>query len=163
MNGNILTNSSLEEGAPVLKMANFENGKRQKGKILIQVRRLRFGNGIPGIIAVQQNKNDGLAPTGDKSLLRQPVINGSTSVIELRRGEHGLGFSIVGGFGTPHGDMPVYVKTVFDTGPAAEHGGLKRADQILSVNGISLKGLTHLEAVDLLKYGEETDTYQIIS
>lgn len=33
--------------------------------------------------------------------------------ISLERGPDGLGFSIVGGFGSPHGDLPIYVKTVF--------------------------------------------------
>lgn len=33
--------------------------------------------------------------------------------IHLERGPDGLGFSIVGGFGSPHGDLPIYVKTVF--------------------------------------------------
>ena len=153
VNGNDLTNSSQEEAAPVLKMA--------QGKILMQVRRLRVGNRRHQ--QQQQNKDDGHPPTGDKSLPPQPVMNGTPAVIELKRGEHGLGFSIVGGFGSPHGDMPVYVKTVFDTGAAAEHGGLKRGDQILSVNGISLEGLTHLEAVNILKNCEGTVTLHIIS
>ena len=151
VNGNDLTNSSQEEAAPVLKMA--------QGKILMQVRRLRVGNRRHQQ-QQQQSKEDG---QGDKSLPPQPVMNGSPAVIELKRGEHGLGFSIVGGFGSPHGDMPVYVKTVFDTGAAAEHGGLKRGDQILSVNGISLEGLTHLEAVNILKNCEGTVTLHIIS
>ncbi len=45
----------------------------------------------------------------------------------LCRGQHNLGFSIVGGFGSPHGDMPIFVKTVFEKGAAADHGGLKRS------------------------------------
>ena len=150
VNGNDLTNSSQEEAAPVLKMA--------QGKILMQVRRLRVGNRRHQ----QQQQNKDQDGQGDKSLPPQPVMNGNPAVIELKRGEHGLGFSIVGGFGSPHGDMPVYVKTVFDTGAAAEHGGLKRGDQILSVNGISLEGLTHLEAVNILKNCEGTVTLHII-
>ncbi|KAF7651939.1 hypothetical protein LDENG_00103640 [Lucifuga dentata] len=34
--------------------------------------------------------------------------------VSLERGSSGLGFSIVGGFGSPHGDLPIYIKTVFN-------------------------------------------------
>lgn len=34
-------------------------------------------------------------------------------LIVLEKGSDGLGFSIVGGYGSPHGDLPIYVKTIF--------------------------------------------------
>lgn len=34
--------------------------------------------------------------------------------VTLERGSSGLGFSIVGGFGGPHGDLPIYIKTIFN-------------------------------------------------
>uniref|UniRef100_A0A3Q3FKW5 PDZ domain-containing protein n=1 Tax=Labrus bergylta TaxID=56723 RepID=A0A3Q3FKW5_9LABR len=71
----------------------------------------------------------------------------SASTITLGRGPDGLGFSIVGGHGSPHGDLPIYVKT----GAAAEDGRLKRGDQIMAVNGQTLDGVTHEEAVGILK------------
>jgi multiple PDZ domain protein len=72
--------------------------------------------------------------------------------VRLARGPDGLGFSIVGGHGSPHGDLPIYVKTVFDSGAAASSGALRRGDQIIAVDGISLEGLTHQEAVAVLKH-----------
>ncbi|XP_040002087.1 multiple PDZ domain protein isoform X2 [Xiphias gladius] len=71
--------------------------------------------------------------------------------VTLERGSSGLGFSIVGGFGSPHGDLPIYIKTVFSKGAAIEDGRLKRGDQIIAVNGQCLEGVTHAEAVDILK------------
>ncbi|XP_063962807.1 multiple PDZ domain protein-like isoform X1 [Lytechinus pictus] len=71
--------------------------------------------------------------------------------VTLERGPDGLGFSIVGGYGSPHGNLPIYIKTVFDRGAAAVAKQLKRGDQILAVNGESLEGATHQAAVNLLK------------
>ncbi|XP_064625556.1 multiple PDZ domain protein-like isoform X22 [Lineus longissimus] len=70
--------------------------------------------------------------------------------IILTRKAEGLGFSIVGGHGSPHGDLPIYVKTVFSKGAAAADGRLKRGDQIAAVNNRSLEGITHEEAVKIL-------------
>ncbi|XP_064261419.1 multiple PDZ domain protein isoform X17 [Passer domesticus] len=83
--------------------------------------------------------------------------------INLDRGPDGLGFSIVGGYGSPHGDLPIYVKTVFAKGAAAEDGRLKRGDQIIAVNGQSLEGVTHEEAVAILKRTKGTVTLTVLS
>ncbi|XP_032490891.1 multiple PDZ domain protein isoform X3 [Phocoena sinus] len=83
--------------------------------------------------------------------------------IALDRGPDGLGFSIVGGYGSPHGDLPIYVKTVFAKGAASEDGRLKRGDQIIAVNGQSLEGVTHEEAVSILKRTKGTVTLMVLS
>ncbi|XP_042256570.1 multiple PDZ domain protein isoform X5 [Thunnus maccoyii] len=83
--------------------------------------------------------------------------------IILERGPDGLGFSIVGGYGSPHGDLPIYVKTVFGKGAAAEDGRLKRGDQIIAVNGQTLEGVTHEEAVGILKRTKGSVTLTVLS
>uniref|UniRef100_A0A671EX07 Multiple PDZ domain crumbs cell polarity complex component n=1 Tax=Rhinolophus ferrumequinum TaxID=59479 RepID=A0A671EX07_RHIFE len=83
--------------------------------------------------------------------------------ITLDRGPDGLGFSIVGGYGSPHGDLPIYIKTVFAKGAASEDGRLKRGDQIIAVNGQSLEGVTHEEAVAILKRTKGTVTLMVLS
>ncbi|KAF2347803.1 PDZ domain [Trinorchestia longiramus] len=86
---------------------------------------------------------------------QQPQSPGIREII-LERGDDGLGFSIVGGFGSNLGDLPIYVKSVFERGSAAREGTLRRGDQILSVNGTSLRGLTHASAVTVLKEAKGT-------
>ncbi|XP_077574920.1 multiple PDZ domain protein isoform X3 [Stigmatopora nigra] len=83
--------------------------------------------------------------------------------VSLDRTSLGLGFSIVGGFGSPHGDLPIYIKTIFNKGAAIEDGTLKRGDQIIAVNGHCLEGVTHAEAVDLLKKTKGTVVLTVLS
>ncbi|PWA32696.1 hypothetical protein CCH79_00012399 [Gambusia affinis] len=90
------------------------------------------------------------------SLLPDPYSPRVYKTISLERGLSGLGFSIVGGFGSPQGDLPIYVKTIFSKGAAIEDGRLKRGDQIIAVNGHCLEGVTHAEAVEILKKTKET-------
>lgn len=60
--------------------------------------------------------------------------------VQLERGADGLGFSIVGGRGNPQGDLPIFVKSVFERGAAAQSGRLKPGDQIYAVDDHLLEG-----------------------
>ncbi|KAF0311564.1 PDZ domain-containing protein 2 [Amphibalanus amphitrite] len=74
-----------------------------------------------------------------------------TVSFEKGAGKKSLGFSIVGGRDSPKGNMGIYVKTVFPNGQAAEEGKLIEGDEILAVNGYSMQGLSHGEAVVVFK------------
>ncbi|XP_077441094.1 inaD-like protein isoform X2 [Vanacampus margaritifer] len=88
--------------------------------------------------------------------------SGRRTVI-VEKASDGFGFSIVGGVGSAHGDLPIYVKSVFNKGAAAADGLPKRGDQVLSVNGESLDGATHEQAVAILKKHAGSVTLELLS
>ncbi|XP_055061375.2 multiple PDZ domain protein isoform X2 [Misgurnus anguillicaudatus] len=98
-----------------------------------------------------------------ENLKNKPHSFPQFQTITLERGSAGLGFSIVGGFGSSHGDLPIYVKNVFPKGAAVDDGRLRRGDQLLAVNGQSLEGVTHAEAVEILRQTSGPVTLQILS
>uniref|UniRef100_A0A1I7XS87 PDZ domain-containing protein n=1 Tax=Heterorhabditis bacteriophora TaxID=37862 RepID=A0A1I7XS87_HETBA len=69
--------------------------------------------------------------------------------VELERGARGFGFSIRGGH--EFGAMPLFVLRVAEDGPASRDGRLRVGDQLISINGRDTKGLTHEEAIQLIK------------
>jgi len=69
-------------------------------------------------------------------------------VVELPKTEEGLGFNVMGG---KEQNSPIYISRIIPGGVADRHGGLKRGDQLLSVNGVSVDGENHEKAVELLK------------
>ncbi|XP_040341615.1 FERM and PDZ domain-containing protein 2 isoform X4 [Herpailurus yagouaroundi] len=71
--------------------------------------------------------------------------------VELVKEDGTLGFSVTGGINTsvPYGG--IYVKSIVSGGPAAKEGQILRGDRLLQVDGVSLCGLTHKQAVQCLK------------
>uniref|UniRef100_A0A3Q3WGR9 Discs, large homolog 3 (Drosophila) n=1 Tax=Mola mola TaxID=94237 RepID=A0A3Q3WGR9_MOLML len=67
--------------------------------------------------------------------------------IMLCKGSMGLGFNIVGG----EDGEGIFVSFILAGGPADLSGELRRGDQILSVNGVDLRGATHEQAAAALK------------
>ena len=71
--------------------------------------------------------------------------------VELSRGARGFGFSIRGG--REFHSMPLFVLRIAGDGPAAGDGRLRVGDQIIEINGINTKEMTHAEAIELIKSG----------
>nr|XP_040036159.1 disks large homolog 2 isoform X24 [Gasterosteus aculeatus aculeatus] len=82
-----------------------------------------------------------------KHLLGEEEINREPRKVVLQKGSTGLGFNIVGG----EDGEGIFVSFILAGGPADLSGELRRGDQILSVNGIDLRGATHEQAAAALK------------
>lgn len=62
-------------------------------------------------------------------------------VVELPKTDEGLGFNVMGG---KEQNSPIYISRIIPGGVAERHGGLKRGDQLLSVNGVVCGNLIEL-------------------
>ncbi|XP_051542230.1 disks large homolog 2-like isoform X4 [Myxocyprinus asiaticus] len=87
-------------------------------------------------------------------LLPDSEISREPRKIVLHKGSTGLGFNIVGG----EDGEGIFVSFILAGGPADLSGELRRGDQIISVNGIDLRGATHEQAAAALKGAGQTVT-----
>ncbi|XP_067640322.1 disks large 1 tumor suppressor protein isoform X4 [Eurosta solidaginis] len=86
-------------------------------------------------------------PPGTPRAVSTEDITREPRTITIQKGPQGLGFNIVGG----EDGQGIYVSFILAGGPADAGGELKRGDQLVSVNNISLKNATHEEAAQALK------------
>uniref|UniRef100_A0A8R1UIS0 Magi-1 n=1 Tax=Pristionchus pacificus TaxID=54126 RepID=A0A8R1UIS0_PRIPA len=94
----------------------------------------------------------GATPVSHHGTSAYDSMDGRASIVtvELSRGTKGFGFSIRGG--TEFDNMPLFVLRIAEDGPAASREGrLRVGDQLMTINGRDTKGLTHEEAITLIK------------
>ncbi|KAK2889507.1 hypothetical protein Q8A67_014882 [Cirrhinus molitorella] len=63
--------------------------------------------------------------------------------------ETGFGFRVLGGEGA---DQPVYIGAIIPQGAAEKEGRLRAGDELVGIDGITVKGKSHKQVLDLMTY-----------
>uniref|UniRef100_A0A8C1G8X6 Membrane-associated guanylate kinase, WW and PDZ domain-containing protein 1 n=1 Tax=Cyprinus carpio TaxID=7962 RepID=A0A8C1G8X6_CYPCA len=64
-----------------------------------------------------------------------------------REQETGFGFRVLGGEGT---EQPVYIGAIIPQGAAEKEGRLRAGDELVGIDGITVKGKSHKQVLDLM-------------
>lgn len=86
-----------------------------------------------------------------KDILHKAPTEPIIKQITLEKNAFGLGFSLGGGRDSIYGDTPIYVKCVFKDSVAGRNGELKSGDEIIDVNGQSMRNLSNVEAIETIR------------
>uniref|UniRef100_A0A670Z268 Tyrosine-protein phosphatase non-receptor type 13 n=1 Tax=Pseudonaja textilis TaxID=8673 RepID=A0A670Z268_PSETE len=82
---------------------------------------------------------------------KMPLKPGDIFEVKLVKNENGLGISVTGGVNTSVKYGGLYVKAIIPKGAAEADGRIQKGDRVLSVNGITLEGATHKQAVEIMR------------
>ncbi|XP_060043758.1 tyrosine-protein phosphatase non-receptor type 13 isoform X12 [Erinaceus europaeus] len=86
-----------------------------------------------------------------KTFPSSPPNPGDIFEVELAKYDNSLGISVTGGVNTSVRHGGIYVKAVIPKGAAESDGRIHKGDRVLAVNGVSLEGATHKQAVETLR------------
>ncbi|XP_011807183.1 PREDICTED: tyrosine-protein phosphatase non-receptor type 13 isoform X5 [Colobus angolensis palliatus] len=86
-----------------------------------------------------------------KTFSSSPPKPGDIFEVELAKNDNSLGISVTGGVNTSVKHGGIYVKAVIPKGAAESDGRIHKGDRVLAVNGVSLEGATHKQAVETLR------------
>nr|XP_020140188.1 tyrosine-protein phosphatase non-receptor type 13 isoform X5 [Microcebus murinus] len=84
------------------------------------------------------------------------------TLVNLKKdAKYGLGFQIIGGEKMGRLDLGVFISSITPGGPADLDGRLKPGDRLISVNSVSLEGVSHHTAIEILQNAPEDVTLVI--
>ncbi|XP_058575569.1 tyrosine-protein phosphatase non-receptor type 13 isoform X7 [Neofelis nebulosa] len=84
------------------------------------------------------------------------------TLVSLKKdAKYGLGFQIIGGEKMGRLDLGVFISSITPGGPADLDGYLKPGDRLISVNSVSLEGVSHHAAIEILQNAPEDVTLVI--
>ncbi|XP_032757706.1 inaD-like protein isoform X2 [Rattus rattus] len=164
VNGEDVRQASQETVATILKCV--------QGLVQLEIGRLRAGSWASSRKTSQNSQGDQHSAHSSCRPSFAPVITSLQNLVGTKRSSDppqkcteeeprtveiirelsdALGVSIAGGKGSPLGDIPIFIAMIQANGVAARTQKLKVGDRIVSINGQPLDGLSHTDAVNLLK------------
>ncbi|KAJ8725711.1 hypothetical protein PYW08_003894 [Mythimna loreyi] len=138
---------------------------------------LRWVSGVNNVASVHpvQERPLDLLPEGGSSEraisgMEVPVSSSTKSssgatqtvAVTLVKGEKGLGFTITTRDNPTGGHCPIYIKNILPKGAAVTDGRLRAGDKLVSVNNVSVSGLTQQQVVALLRNTPTDSTVEIV-
>ncbi|OCT72173.1 hypothetical protein XELAEV_18035142mg [Xenopus laevis] len=154
------TNDNNMRGKILSKSCNFINGNEKTGEDTSVCR-------VTKDAETHQHSNGYLSIHSSRSAscnmsFKEQSLEGAEREIlcvKLKRDPaYGLGFMIVGGENIGKLDLGIFVASVIPGGPAERDGQIKTGGRLISVNNISLEGMTFKSAVQILQTcGEEAE------
>ncbi|NXJ94467.1 INADL protein, partial [Corythaixoides concolor] len=180
VNGEDMRNASQETVATILKCA--------QGLVHLELGRLRAGSWLSArktsqnsqvsqqsvhghfhptlapVLSTLQNFVSTKRSSADVSQRNSVGADMGPRTVEITRGPNdALGISIAGGKGSPLGDIPIFIAMIQASGVAARTQRLRVGDRIVSINGQPLDGLSHADAVNLLKNAYGSIILQVVA
>uniref|UniRef100_A0A8B9MSA9 PATJ crumbs cell polarity complex component n=1 Tax=Accipiter nisus TaxID=211598 RepID=A0A8B9MSA9_9AVES len=180
VNGEDMRNASQETVATILKCAqglvHLELGRLRAGSWLSsrktsqnsqasqQSVHSHFHPALAPVLSTLQNFVSTKRSSADVSQRNSVGADMGPRTVEITRGPNdALGISIAGGKGSPLGDIPIFIAMIQASGVAARTQRLRVGDRIVSINGQPLDGLSHADAVNLLKNAYGSIILQVVA
>ncbi|NXW46301.1 INADL protein, partial [Nyctiprogne leucopyga] len=180
VNGEDMRNASQETVATILKCAqglvHLELGRLRAGSWLSsrktaensqasqQSVHSHFPPALAPVLSTLQNFVSTKRSSADVSQRNSVGADLGPRTVEITRGPNdALGISIAGGKGSPLGDIPIFIAMIQASGVAARTQRLRVGDRIVSINGQPLDGLSHADAVNLLKNAYGSIILQVVA
>ncbi|NXP88102.1 INADL protein, partial [Passerina amoena] len=180
VNGEDMRNASQETVATILKCAqglvHLELGRLRAGSWLSsrktsqnsqasqQSAHSHFHPALAPVLSTLQNFVSTKRSSADTSQRGSAGADMGPRTVEITRGPYdALGVSIAGGKGSPLGDIPIFIAMIQASGVAARTQRLRVGDRIVSINGQPLDGLSHADAVNLLKNAYGSIILQVVA
>uniref|UniRef100_A0A8C3JDY6 PATJ crumbs cell polarity complex component n=1 Tax=Calidris pygmaea TaxID=425635 RepID=A0A8C3JDY6_9CHAR len=170
VNGEDMRNASQETVATILKCA--------QGLVHLELGRLRAGSWLSSRKTSQNSQASQQSAHGHFHPALAPVLSTLQNFVSTKRSSadvsqrnsgiiwgpnDALGISIAGGKGSPLGDIPIFIAMIQASGVAARTQRLRVGDRIVSINGQPLDGLSHADAVNLLKNAYGSIILQVVA
>ncbi|XP_037921001.1 partitioning defective 3 homolog B isoform X5 [Hermetia illucens] len=102
------------------------------------------------------------APVGTSLQVANTRKLGRKIEIILKKGPHGLGFTVTSRDNPAGGHCPIYIKNILPKGAAIDDGKLKPGDRLLEVDGVPMTGKSQSDVVSILRATQPGATVSLI-
>lgn len=153
--------ASSELRLRVIRARSETQQKRDRSKIEMFEAEEKAASAQSKIAHVSPTRKPGMMATASLQAANTRKL-GRKIEISLKKGTHGLGFSVTTRDNPAGGHCPIYIKNILPKGAAIEDGRLKPGDRLFEVDNVPMTGKSQSEVVNILRATQPGATVKII-